>query len=662
MLTRKLADRYFGSAFQQQYSNLIGRLVTVNKKPYHISAILEDAPRNSNITFSIILPFKVFENNNQKLVNNWKEIYSESFVFAMLPANYRIASFEAALQPFKNKYLDKEIAQNTSYHAQPLNEIHTDETYGGTYYATPAILIVAFVTMGIIILLTACINFINLATAQSLKRTKEIGIRKTLGSRNWQLILRFMGETLLLIAAAAGIGLYLAGIFLDSFNNYLSFIVDLNLHIDNSIILFLLVMVLLITFLAGYYPARIMAGFKPIQALKNNIKASNTSFTSRFSFRKALIVTQFTVSQLLIIGTIVVATQMKYFRSKDMGYQKKGILTVDIPENDRNKLSVFRAAIMSLPLVEDISFSSGPPTSASNSFGDIQRSATTDKIGTERKFVDPHYLNTYKIKLVAGRDLEENDRVTLNDSAGHYNILLNEKAIASLGFKNNQAALGQQIIVNQKDKCTIVGITSNFYNATLKDNINSCLLFYGTNWTNMASIQMKAGSPSATMQYIEQSWKKLFPDKVYKAMTLDEYFRVRAFYIMEDVLYQGFKIFLGLALLVGCLGLYGLVSFLAIQRQKEIGIRKVLGASVNGIVYLFSKEFALLVLIAFLIAAPVGWLAMNAWLQSFANRIDLHAGYFVAALLVSLFIAGATIGFKAVKAALANPVKSLRTE
>ncbi len=276
--------------------------------------------------------------------------------------------------------------------------------------------------------------------------------------------------------------------------------------------------------------------------------------------------------------------------------------------------------------------------------------------------MDPYYLATFNIKLLAGRNLRESDKVTLSDSLAHYNILLNRKGAAAMGFKTAEEAVGQEVSVGDHQLATIVGVTDDFFNVSLQKPIIPCLLFYGTNWVSMASINMNNSNPGSTLAFIEKSWQVLFPDHIYKSMTLDYYIEHKAFYVMENIMYQGFKIFVLLSILIGCMGLYGLVSFLALQRQKEIGIRKVLGASVSGIVYLFSMEFTWLVLISFTIAAPLGYFAMHNWLQTFANRIDLHAGYFIIAFLLSLIIAAVTIGFQAVRAAVANPVKSLRAE
>ena len=665
ILSKDVADRYFGNAFHSNYNALIGKIIIVNKNPYHISAIMKNMPRNSNVACNMMLPFKVFARENVSVVNNWRENYSDSYTFVTLPENYSPAQFDKSLVAFKNKYLDKESAARQTYHAQPLAKVHTDTNYGGTYYATPAILLIAFIAMAIIILLTSCINFINLATAQSLNRAKEIGIRKTLGSRDWQLILGFMAETFLLVAVATVIAVALADWFLNAFNQYLSFIVEFDLHFDYTIFFFLLALALIITFLAGFYPAKIMAGYKPIEALKNKLKAKNTGFGNRFSLRKGLVVTQFLITQLLIICTIIVASQIKYFYNKDLGYRKDGIETVEMPSNDQGKIDVFRNQVMALSGVKNITFSSGPPTSANNAFSDIRlpSSPAKNNISSERKFVDENYLQTFNIKLIAGRELQQSDKVLLNDSLHSYNILVNEKAVKAMGFKNAGDALGKKILVNDKDDATIVGVTADFYNASLQQETTPVIMFDCPTWLDIASIEISSANITAdAVKSIQKSWESLYPDNIFNAMTLDYYIQHKAFYLLEDIMYKGFKIFVVLSIIIGCMGLYGLVAFLALQRQKEIGIRKVLGSSVKGIVFLFSKEFVWLIAIAFVIAAPLAYLAMNAWLQTFANRIEINAGYFLIAFLLSLVIAAITVGFQSIKAAIANPVKSLRTE
>ncbi|RYY26754.1 MAG: ABC transporter permease, partial [Chitinophagaceae bacterium] len=576
VLTRKVADKFFGRSFDD-YGALINKSVVINRQPYRISAIIENMPRNSNIPCNMILPFKDFEKRNAATVNNWLSNYSESYTFVTLPENITPSGFDASLVAFKNKYLPADYSKRITYHPQPLKQVHTDEKYGGTLYATPGILVLAFIVMGSIVLLTACINFVNLATAQSIKRSKEIGIRKTLGSKKWQLMLRFLGETFVVTSIASILAVLMADWFLGAFNNYLAFIVDFGLQIDWTVVVFMVVLTLFITAVAGFYPAKIMASFKPILALKNGIRSRNTGFNNRFSLRKALVVTQFAVTQILIIGTVVVATQMNYFYNKHLGYRKEGLLTVEMPGNDQQKLERFKTLLHSRPSVEAVSFNSGPPTSASNGFSEVRlpQAANADNQSMERKFVDNYYLKTFDIRLVAGRDLQQSDRVLLNDSSIQYNVLVNHKAVQKLGFQTPDEAIGKHIVVNNREQATIVGVTDDFYNTSLQRPVQPCILFYGLNWVNMAGIRLNQPADASLNSFIKQSWESVYPDNIYKINTLDEYIRHKAFYVLEDIMYQGFKIFVGIAIVIGCMGLYGLIAFLSAQRQKEIGIRKV---------------------------------------------------------------------------------------
>lgn len=664
IISKDLADKYFGNDFHSNYNLLIGRIIIIDKKPYRISAIMKNMPRNSNVACNMMLPFTVFARENEKVVSDWSQNYSDCNTFVTLPKGYSPQQFDKALIAFKNKYLDKVTAAQETYLAQPLLEVHTDTRYGGTYYATPSILLFAFMVMAAIILLTACINFINLATAQSLNRVKEVGIRKTLGSSNWQLIWSFMMETFLMVVIASIIAMVLANWSLHALNQFLSFVVEFNFHFDYTILLFLGALILSVTFLAGFYPAKIMAGYKPIEALKNKIKAKKTGFSSIFSFRKSLVVAQFLITQVLLICTIVVALQIRYFYNKDVGYRKTGIETIEMPSNDQRKIDVFRNQVMALPGVKNITFSSGPPTSATNGFNDIRlpSSSEKDNINAERKFVDDNYLQTFNIKLIAGRNLQPSDKVWLSDSLHSYNIVVNEKAVKALGFQNPNQALGKMILVDNKAEATIVGVTANFDNTSLQHETTPVIMFDCPTWVQMASIEMDPVWNSGTIASIEKSWKSLYPDNIFDAMSLHEYIKRNAFYLLEDIMYKGFKIFVIIAIILGCMGLYGLVAFLTVHRQKEIGIRKALGASINGIVCLFLKEFMLMITGAFVVAAPLAYLAMNAWLQTFANRIQIHISYFLLAFILSILIAGITVGYQTIKAAVANPVKALRSE
>ena len=662
VLTQQLADQLYGQDYQNRYDELLGKTLIVNQEPYRISGIARNVPQNSNIVFDLLLSTKVYERGKPWL-EHWGNITSNWYTFVLLPESETPTQVETQLVAFKDKYLDEEEAAKQSYYLQALSDVHTDEDYGGTMYATPAILVSAFIVMGIIVLLTACINFINLATAQSVRRAKEIGIRKTLGGVRSQLMIQFLSETFLITLLAAGAALLLADWFVSSLNQYMSVVIHTELAIEITVVYFLLALCLAVTLLAGYYPARILSGFRPVEALKQSMTQQKGGFAGKFSLRKTLVVTQFVISQLLIIGTIVVAMQMRHMRSQDLGFRQDDMAVVFIPENDAQKLGAFRSQIARQAAVKQVTFGSGPPISTNQSWNGAYNPlrGEDEKYSIEQKSVDPRYLETFDIALIAGRNLREEDKRVPEDSLPGYNILLNERAVKIFGYGSPEEAIGQTLIDGGDNEATIVGVVHDFNNTSLQEEIHPSMLYYG-DWVGIAAIQLTEKQSIHQLSFIQDAWEETYPDYFYEAMTLDEYFENGALYLLEDMMYQAFKIFAFLAIIIGCLGLYGLVSYLALQRQKEIGVRKVLGASTPQIVYLFSKEFTVLVLLAFVIAAPLGYFAMQAWLETFAYRIELSVGYFALALLASIGIAWLTVGYKSIRAAVANPVESLRSE
>ena len=662
VLTQELADRLYGQDYQDRYDALVGKTLIVNQEPYQISGVTRNVPQNSNIVFDLLLPIQAYEQNKPWLEDAWGTINSSWYTFVLLSDKETPAQVETQLVAFKDKYLEEEQAAKQSYHLQALPDVHTDEDYGGTTYATPAILVSAFIVMGIIVLLTACINFINLATAQSVRRAKEIGIRKTLGGVRSQLMLQFLSETFLITLLAAGVALLIADWFVSALNQYMSVVIHTELAIGSTVVYFLLALCLAVTLLAGYYPARVLSGFRPVDALKQTMSQQKSGFAGKFSLRKVLVVTQFVISQLLIIGTIVVSMQMRYIRSQDLGFRQDDMAVVYIPENDRLKLEAFRNKITNQAAVTQVSFSSGPPMSSSQSWLGAYNPlrGEDEKYGIERKHIDPQYLKTFGISLVAGRDLREEDKVVPEDSLPGYNALINERAVKTFGFDSPEEAIGQTLVHGEQE-ANIVGVVRDFNNTSLQKEIHPTLMYYG-DWVNIAAIQLSERQSIHQLSFVRDAWEETYPDYFYQALTLDEYFESGAMYLLEDMMFQAFRIFGFLAIIIGCLGLYGLVSYLSLQRQKEIGVRKVLGATAPQIVYLFSKEFTLLVLLAFVIAAPLGYFAMQAWLETFVYRIELSVAYFVLALLASVGIAWLTVGYKSVRAALANPVDALRNE
>ncbi|MEM9832315.1 MAG: ABC transporter permease [Bacteroidota bacterium] len=663
VLTRVLADRVFGADYQNRYEELIGQTLEINQRSYTVSGILEDVPDNTNVYFHLLLPMEVFMAENPRWTSNWASVPGGGNAFLTLPEGYDPTQLEVALNKIKSNYLNDDLTQRRTYYLQALTDIHTEAQYNGTFFATPKPLLLALISMGLIVLVAGGINFINLSTAQAIRRAKEIGIRKTLGSRKRQLIFQFLGETALLCAFAALIAVGLADWFLDAANQYmapLSRYVSMTFTMDTTIIYFLIGLVAIITVVAGYYPARVLSSYQPVQALKQSIRA-HVGFKSKFSLRKALVVVQFTIAQFLLLGTIVVATQMDFFREQDMGFVKDGVVVVDLPKRDHVLREQLRQELMQFASIEQVTICSSAPSSRRNNYNEVYATAFGDaeKYQMDEKCIDPNYVPTFGLKVIAGRNLREGDYTP--DSVYQRSILLNETAVKTFGFANPEEALGQRVKFgeNHPVEMEVVGVLRDFVNKTLKDEINPSYMYYGDRMGE-ANVKISGQNISETLQSIQTAWEATYSDAFFHYEFLDDY--IGMLYTLDDTLYRFFRIMAGLALIIGCLGLYGLVSFLALHRQKEIGIRKTLGATVQQILYRFVREFTTLVVLAFGVAAPLGYLAMRAWLNTFAYRIDLHFGYFIVTFLAAIGIAWLTVGFQSVRAAVANPVDSLRNE
>jgi ABC-type antimicrobial peptide transport system permease subunit len=409
---------------------------------------------------------------------------------------------------------------------------------------------------------------------------------------------------------------------------------------------------LAVILLAGLYPAFIQSAFRPIESLKSKAVLSS----GRLTLRKGLVVVQFAISQIMIVGTLVVAYQMDFFENRDLGFNKDAVISFEVP--DQQKTDILKQQLLSNAGVKEVSFSSGAPALNNNftSFISPASGITKDDV-TEVKFIDEPYTDMFELKMLAGSKIKRTNK-SENDTV--YDAVVNETMIHKLGIQDPQKSIGKQVILNGNWYCTITGVVKDFQSESKHKKIRPCVLIYRADNFYMASVKLASANMNKTIAAIDKSWSAIFTQKVFSYEFLDEH--IAAWYRQEQKEYTAFKLFAGIAILIGCLGLYGLVAFAAAQRTKEVGIRKVLGASLTDIVLLFSKEFVLLIIVAFLLAAPVAYYVMNNWLQSFAYQVNIGPNIFVIAILSSFVIAACTIAYQAVKAAVANPVEALRTE
>jgi putative ABC transport system permease protein len=435
-------------------------------------------------------------------------------------------------------------------------------------------------------------------------------------------------------------------------NQLLELSLSFNILKDPAIILFLLALTIVVTALAGFYPSIVLSRFNPVNALKSKL----TVTTKGISLRRGLVVFQFVIAQALIIGTLIIVQQMKYFMNRPLGFDKDAIVNVPYRPNHDKAEDYVKQQLLSINGVQAVSFSSATPVEDDNNMMSSLRFDHAIKEADFKaitKFADHDYVPAYKLQLVAGRNLRPSGPTT--------EFLVNESFVKSLGLKKPEDILNKEIsIMGGLITCPVVGVLKDFNDRSFRHDLAPLLITTNSTMYRQAAIKLTTTNISSTMQSIQEVWQKTFPDYVYEYRFLDD--KIASFYKQENQLAQLYKIFAAIAIFLSCLGLYGLASFMAVQRIKEVGIRKVLGATASSIVYLFSKEFIVLISIAFLIATPLAWYFMNRWLQDYVYRINISWWLFAAGGLAAIIIALATISFQAIKAAIANPVKSLRTE
>jgi len=651
VLTKKMAEKYFGS-WQQAMG---GILKLDNAATVKIEGVLQDIPQNTDFPLAIMGSYETMKALPKiyGYTERWGSVTSNFQAFMLLPPKVNAAAINNRLTAFSNAHMntDKTDVFRSYEFLRPLSDVHFNTRIGnfGDHITSKATLLTLSI-IGAFIILMACINFINLSTAQTIRRSKEAGIRKVLGSTRWQLFGQFISEIFVLVLIAVILGGVLATLCLPYLKHISSIQENLSI-LTRPAIFFTVGIAIAVTLLAGTYPSLILSAAKPVLALKNKIGSARVA---GISLRRGLVVTQFVISQVLIAATIIAVGQMNYVHKADLGFNKEAVLilnsNVDSTVNARQP--AFKNALLSIAGVKSVSFSSAAPSAESNSSGNFAYDHKPDEnFEVYRKLGDEDYLTTYGLTLLAGRFYGKSD--TLKE------VVINETLVKKLHIANPQEAIGHELRLGRL-WYPIVGVVKDFKTNSLREQIKPTVIGERNARYSFTGIKLKTAQLNQAVQQISKTWNTHFPEYVCTQNFMDE--RINNFYKQENQLSLLYKIFAGIAIFISCLGLYGLVSFMAAQRTREVGIRKVLGASVGSIVYLFSREFTLLIFLASLIAVPIAWYMMNNWLNNFAFKIQITMGVFVLAILCSVIIAWITVGYKSIRAALASPVKSLRTD
>lgn len=641
ILASSVARRFFGD------TSPIGKTIRWdNTTDLTVVGIAPDPPVNTHIQYSVIVS-GINIRETDAWVFNWRNLTTNVQTYVLLHEGVSPVDIEAQFPRFKDLYM-KDVVNQRFYHLQPISEAHFNPEYSGGIGRTVSHEALAGLgIIGLFLILTSCVNFINMATAQAANRAREIGVRKVLGAYRKQVALQFLGETFLIVLFSLGVSIVIVETVFPALVQKIDIPLGLNL-VEPALLGFMAILTVSITLLAGLYPAFVLSGFLPAPSLKG------TASTGGLKLRRALVVFQFVISQMLIVGTIVVAFQMDLLRNQDLGLNPEGVVVMNIPEPEPTRLQSVKNELLQDPHVLSASFSWNSAISGNVWDTNVRYAGDTEEkiLTTDLKFADVDYLRTYGLTLIAGRNVAQSDTIR--------ELVVNEEFTRRMGLTDPALALGVMIKLGRTNYYPIVGVVRDFNVESLHEQIRPCLLTTRTNRYYEGGVRINTADLQETLAHIERVWTKSFPHFIFHSEFLDK--RIESFYEQEQRTEFLFRLFSSIAIAIGCIGLAGLVSYVAIQKTKEVGVRKVLGASVGSIFLMFSKEFVRLILIAFVAAVPFSYYIMNGWLENFAYRITLGPLVFLVAVTVTIAIAVATIGYRALKAATANPVEALKYE
>jgi putative ABC transport system permease protein len=647
VITESTAKKYFGN------EDAMGKtFTTLNNIPVKITGVAKDVPHTSSVQFTMLISWATIESpansNYFGWMNSWTSHTDYSFVQLKPNTNPQIVGNKISVLLHKN--LPENAFQYRNY-LQPLDQIHLnpkDVLYAEPFKTNSSNIIFTLLIIAAFILLIAGFNFINLTTAGALSRAKETGVQKVLGAKQGQLILKFFIESFLMCFISILLSLVIVNFLLPFFNELANASLHAELLLQPEVVISLLALLLLLSLIAGLYPAFFLSRFRATDVFRNIIKSGNDSW-----LRKLLVTTQFALSILLIIITIVVNSQVHYLETKDLGFDKEQVVVLRLTNtNLETKCKEFVKALKQFPNILSASITNRVPGQGFTDYGIIPEGHTLDEHFQANVLeTDADFANTYDIPVVQGRYFSSQMPTDTTNS-----IVINEAMAKYLGWNN---PVGKELEIYQAKKGKVIGVLKDFNFASLRETIQPLALILNNNPLYL-SVKLKAGSVQPSLKFLEAEWKQFDNEYPFDFFFLNE--QLDRFYQSDFRLLNALNILSCIAIFIACIGLFGLSIYSARQRTKEIGIRKVLGASILQIASLVGKDFVVLIIIAIFIASPIAWWASNAWLQDFANRISMSPWIFFAAGISAIIIALVTVSFQAIKAANANPVESLRIE
>lgn len=650
VLTQSTAKKYFGN------ENPIGKILKVGsgQDDFTVTGITEDCPANSQLVFTMIAPFTSLVKNPQE------ESYFEAnyTTYLLLKDNKAIASMQQKMESFMKEELKEEKGVYINYILEPYTQVHLYSPYDAITPNSNIRYIYIIGAIALFVLMIACFTYVNLSTARSMERAREVGIRKVSGALKSQVFWQFITESVLISIFACILSIGLLALTIPYFNQLTEKHMEISEIFKPAILSVSILIIAIVSLLAGSYPALILAGFEPITVLKGAFK--NTS--SGAFLRKSLIVFQFVISLFLLTSTIVISKQLHYIQNKNLGYDRDHVVLTKIDQKIRDKMNLFKTELKTNSHILAVTMANFTPVNIPGGYVMYRGDQTSDQaINTRGNNIDEDYLKTNGLKLIAGSDLSHQDQLDANQDdykKNYFHFIINETAAKKLGWSAEEA-VGKKLFLGESRPGEIKGVVADFNFASLHSTIEPLVLF-PSNWASIMMIKISGNDLTGTLAWLDDKWKVLAPHRPFEYHFMDEDFN--KLYNSEIRTGKVITIFSGIAMLLACIGLFGLSSYSARQRLKELSIRKVLGASASSLFILLSDTFVRLVLIAFAIAVPISWISMNKWLSDFAYRIDLSWWMFGLTGLIAILITLFTISFQSLQAAFANPIESLRSE
>lgn len=665
VISEKYARMYFGNedpigkSLRLQDDDFVNELVKV-------TGVFKDLPANTHLKFDVLFSYKsLFPRGDwavERYDHGWKR--KDMYTFITLSPQTDVKAFEAKLPAIVDKYKpqNKQLNQKDVLMLQPLKSIHLTSSLAEEPEANGDGRIVNFLSLiGAFVLIIAWINYVNLSTAKAMERSKEVGVRKVMGAFKSQLISQFLTESGLINLLSIIIAIVLVILVLPSFNSLSGLSLSISSLFQNWFLLLIVALWAVGTVLSGFYPAAVLSSFKPVVVLKGKLKNS----VSGIFLRKSLVVFQFMASVALIAGTFIVYDQLRFMMNQDLGMNIDQVMVVERPgiapvnrKAFNSTIDVFRDELRREPAIRGVAASVTIPGKQREYKAGIKKYGSgDDQLVTVRlNSMDYDFMNVFKMKLIAGRLFSE-DFVKDQDTS----VIVTESAARLLGFKKPEEAIGQTLAIpNFQWNPIIVGVVNDYHQVSFKKPLDPCLFYCSKYDGEFYSIRINTSSLQHAIDYVKKSWEKAFPGNPFEFFFLDDYFNQQ--YENERKFGSLFVTFAALAVVVGCLGLFGLSAYTATQRTKEIGIRKALGSSERGIFFLLSQEYLKLVGLAILVSTPLVWWVMNGWMQNFAYRTSISVFIFIIAGIMVLVVALLTISYQTLRAARVKPVDSLRYE